>query len=125
MKTVIKFTVAAMFALVCGWFLISQYMEAHKWERSQPGDNESYAHKIKRYRAGADAALPAAITNAVVGLRTILTQRTETYDDNFNKWTARAEVEFINPVGGVERTNLDFGSSPSGQMSWYKKQIQP
>jgi hypothetical protein len=115
--------VAVVFAGACAWFLYAQYADAHKWEKTKPGDNETYAHKIKRYRAGADAALPPAITNAVVGLRTILSARTETYDDNFTKWTAEAEVEFINQVGGVERTNIHFGfSGLGGEPSWLPAQ---
>ena len=123
MKAALKYAVAIVFAGACAWFLYAQYADAHKWEKTQLGDNETYAHKIKRYRAGADAALPPAITNAVVGLRTILSARTETYDDNFTKWTAEAEVEFINQVGGVERTNIHFGfSGLSGEPSWWPAQ---
>ncbi len=64
------------------------------------GDNETYQHKLARYRAGADAALRTECTNVVTGLRTIIQQRTETYDNNFTKWSATATVEFIN-VGEV------------------------
>jgi hypothetical protein len=75
---------------------------------ARPDDGESYPHKLNRYRVDADQAVRKGITNQVVGLRQIISQRADTSDENFMKWTATATVEFINPVGGVDRTNLDF-----------------
>jgi hypothetical protein len=87
------------------------------------GDNESYAHKLARYRAGADEALISECTNVVIGLRTIIQHNTETYDHNFTKWTGSATVEFINMVGGVERTNLEFIFDPNidRKPRWFQK----
>jgi hypothetical protein len=86
-----------------------------------PGDNESYADKLARYRAGADAAARAACTNEVTGLRGIINLDTDTTDNNFTKWTATATVEYINQIGGVDRTNLAFRFDPgfTGQPTWF------
>ena len=72
------------------------------------GDNESYKHKLARFRDDAEQLVREACTNEVVGLRQIIKLRADTYDDNFMKWKASATVEFINHVGGVDRTNLVF-----------------
>ena len=106
-----------LFALVGKIYYDRQHID------SAPGDNEKYPHKLARYRTGADAALAAECTNVVVGLRLILNQRTETFDDNFTKWVGTATVEFINALGGMERTNLEFRFDPgySGEPRWFKK----
>jgi hypothetical protein len=49
----------------------------------------------------------------------ILSASTQTYDDNFTKWTASAKVEYINSVGGVDRTNIQFSfGALRGQPAW-------
>ncbi len=84
------------------------------------GDNKSYADKITRYRAGAGAAVRSACTNEIIGLRGIISLDVQTYDDNFKKWTATATVEYINHIGGVDRTNLSLRFDPvSGQPAWF------
>jgi hypothetical protein len=72
------------------------------------GDNESYSHKANRFRAGADNAVLAACTNYTVGLKSIISLQCDTDDNNFLNWTATATVEYINTVGGIERTNYEF-----------------
>jgi hypothetical protein len=127
MKTALKivFVIMLIAAPIAVWVARIHYAneQLKSWSfGTDIGDNEKYPHKLARYRSAADEALLAACTNYTVGLRSILYQRVETYDNNFMKWTAKATVEFINPVGGVERTNLDFGSSPiAGRMDWLKK----
>jgi hypothetical protein len=123
MKAAIKYGIAGIVALLALWFLVSSYRDAHRgYTNTDPGDNESYAHKVKRYPSGAEAALPPAITNAVVGLRTILSRHTDTLGDNFTKWSATATVEFINKHGGVERKTVDFTfGAMSGQPDWWPK----
>jgi len=86
------------------------------------GDNESYPHKLARYRAGAEQAVREECTNQVIGLRSIIDEHTVTYDDNFMKWTASATVEYINSVGGVGRTNLEFNTTTMmGDIAWVQK----
>jgi hypothetical protein len=85
-------------------------------------DNESYPHKLMRFRADAEQSAREACTNEVVGLRQIIYLHEDTTDDNFMKWTASATVEFINSVGGVERTNLDFKfGTINGETYWLQK----
>lgn len=82
--------------------------------------NESYAHKVARYRAGADEALRIACTNDVVGLRSIISAGVDSSADNFMQWTARATADYVNHFGGVDRTNLVFKpSSIDGRFCWF------
>jgi hypothetical protein len=90
---------------------------------TSPGDNESYAAKLARYRASAEDTARAECTNEITGLRNIITLDVETSDDNFRNWTATATVEFINQIGGVDRTNLVLQFNPAGwtQTGWSHK----
>jgi|ERR1035437_2279860 hypothetical protein len=72
------------------------------------GDDNSFAHRLAWFRAGADFAVRTACTNDVTGLRQIISVDASTYDDNLAKWKASATVEFINHIGGVDRTNLYY-----------------
>jgi hypothetical protein len=111
--------IVAIFVAERAW----QQKELTRFSTTGPGDNESHGDKVARYRAGADAALREACTNAVIGLRSIIAMRGYTADDNFMKWTGSAKVEFFNQIGGVERTNLNFKFVPSlaGQANWFVK----
>jgi hypothetical protein len=90
---------------------------------TSPGDNESYASKLARYRASAESAARAECTNEVTGLRNIINLDVETSDANFRNWSATATVEFINQIGGVDRTNLVLQFYPAGwtQTGWSPK----
>jgi hypothetical protein len=111
----ILFCLLAAAALLCGCKKSADFM-------AQADDNEKYPHKLARYRASAEAGVRDACTNYTVGLRGILYLRADTSADNFMQWTAKATVEFINPVGGVDRTNLEFKPSVmGGQMRWFQK----
>jgi hypothetical protein len=119
-----KYAIAIVFTGLAIWFLVATLMavnhRGHEFDLTGPGDNETYAHKVARYRAGADAALPSAITNAVVGLRLILNQHTDTTDNNFQNWTAESTVEFINNSGGVERKTFKFTfGAGGGSPNWW------
>ena len=92
-------------------------------QMTTPGDNESYSSKLARYRAGAESAARAACTNEVTGLRGIISLDVQTSDANFMNWTAAAVVEYINQIGGVNRTNLELKFNPgyTGQPTWFRK----
>jgi hypothetical protein len=70
--------------------------------------DNNFQHRIEWFRAGADFAIRTACTNDVVGLRQIISTDRDTGADDLRRWHGRATVEFINPVGGVERTNLFY-----------------
>src|ERR1035437_1945985 len=72
------------------------------------GDDNSFAHRLAWFRAGANFAVRTACTNDVTGLRQIISVDASIDDENFVKWKASATVEFINHIGGVDRTNLYY-----------------
>lgn len=85
--------------------------------------NESYDHKLARYRHEAPTALLLACTNYIPGIHAIISTSIQSYDKNFMKWTASASLDYINAFGGIQRTNLDFNFDPglSGKAAWFRK----
>ena len=69
---------------------------------------ESRDARIARFKAEAVVSQRQRCTNMVTGLRSIISARIDESSGNPCQWTGSAVVEFINPVGGVERTNLTF-----------------
>jgi hypothetical protein len=57
----------------------------------------------------AEESLREAATNAVPGIRLILITDFDCASGRLMDWHAHAKVDFVNRLGGVERTNLYFG----------------
>jgi hypothetical protein len=124
----LKIILALTLCALAVWFAIRTWHETAKGNQGElsltrPGDNESYPDKIARYRAGAELAARVACTNEVVGLRNIINLDLDTAADNFMNWKAFATVEYINQIGGVDRTNLELKFDPgyTGVPTWFKK----
>jgi hypothetical protein len=62
----------------------------------------------KRFQTEAQAALLDQCTNAIVGLNRIIRKTTVLTDADPNKWTAEVTAEYVNHIGGVDRTTLPF-----------------
>ena len=91
----------------------------------QEGDSgyESYAHKLNRYRTSAENLVRVACTNEVTGLRQFISMDVSPYGQNVKEWKATATVEFINHLGGIDRTNLEFQfDTLGGDFGCYKKE---
>ena len=79
------------------------------WQQIQDGYGyESYDHKLNRYRKSAESLVRAACTNEVTGLRQFISMDISTYGQNVKEWKATATVEYVNHLGGIDRTNLEF-----------------
>jgi hypothetical protein len=61
-----------------------------------------------RLQSEADSRLSEKTTNAIVGLRTVVTRDTDFLNGDPNTWTAIVTADFINRLGGVERTSVPF-----------------
>jgi hypothetical protein len=62
-----------------------------------------------RWRQEAPESVRKECTNAVVGFHRVVEARIDDYPSNNPKdWSGYAVVEFVNKVGGIERTNLPF-----------------
>ena len=69
---------------------------------------ESRDDRIARFKIEAALSQRQSCTNMVTGLRSIIRASIDDSSGNPCEWTGSAVVEFINPIGGVERTNLAF-----------------
>ena len=47
-------------------------------------------------------------TNKVVGLNRIIALNLDDHGSNVSQWRAEATLEYVNSIGGVQRTNLNF-----------------
>lgn len=118
MKTFFTVILAGLVGLLI-WGIVSSLRDPGRLKMPV---SETYADKVSRYRVGADHELRSACTNAVTGLRFIVDTQASTSADNFMTWTATATVEYINHLGGVDRTNLAFKASSIGeQFYWSRK----
>jgi hypothetical protein len=103
---------------LAGWIYKYKYDEQVK---SMGGFNipelhkpETPAQRDERNQIEAKAIFASAITNDVVGWhRTIKQDCWIGYGTSPNTWWATATVEFVNKVGGIERTQIYYRFKPS------------
>jgi len=62
----------------------------------------------RRFQSEAETEMFKECTNVVVGLTRIIHSSVLDADDNPQQWTGAITAEFVNRLGGVERTNLLF-----------------
>jgi len=96
---------------LAAWVLLAMgivgFFGFKSWRDSHTG-YVSYAQRLDRYRAVAEQAVRINCTNHVIGLRQFIRMDVSTYDQNVKQWKASATVEYINHLGGIDRTNLEF-----------------
>lgn len=81
------------------------------WWRSQYSQMpkpESEAQQKSRLQSEADGEMLKECTNVVVGLSRIIRSSVWNADDNPYKWAGDVTAEYVNHVGGIERTNVFF-----------------
>lgn len=93
------------------------------WWRSQYAQvpkSETELQQKARLQAESEGEMLKECTNVIVGLNRIIRSSVTATDENPYRWTGEATLEFVNRVGGVERTNLFFrfgtDTGPDGQM---------
>jgi hypothetical protein len=104
-----KVVVAAILVLLI-WITVSGLvrMQSERAREDAKWQPEDRSKLLTRLRAGADAVVREYCSNTVVGITRIVRTDLDTLEDNPAKWSGNAVAEFINRVGGVERTNLPF-----------------
>ena len=74
----------------------------------------------QRFQTEAETEMLKECTNAVVGLTRIIHTSVLDAEDNPQQWTGTVTAEFVNRMGGIERTNVPFKFStdtgPDGLM---------
>jgi hypothetical protein len=78
---------------------------------------ESREGRLKRFHHEAGTSLQAACSNDVVGFSRTIRSSVRDDGDNPALWTADVTLEFVNKVGGIERTNLPFYFRQNGMSS--------
>ena len=74
------------------------------------GEQKPEAHykRMERFKSEAEVALAMECTNQIVGLSRIIEKHIADSDDDPDKWTASVTAEFVNHLGGIDRTNVPF-----------------
>jgi len=81
------------------------------WSRSQFAQvpkPETESQTTSRLQSEAEIEMLKESTNAIVGLNRIIRTSVSNRDENPYRWAGEVVAEFINRVGGVERTNIFF-----------------
>lgn len=71
-------------------------------------DEMDATEQMKYCRAQTDAAIREACTNAVPGIHAFVNVSADDASDAIVKWKGSAEFDYVNSVGGIDRTNLQF-----------------
>jgi hypothetical protein len=104
------------FVLLVGFILFLGYKYYHGIQQynrvvdsmGDPRSKEESGPRAARLRTDAPEVLRKACLEAVTGFTRIIEPALSDYDENPYNWTAAPTCEFINRLGGVERTNLLF-----------------
>ena len=93
---------------------------------------ESELQQKSRWQSEAALEMLKECTNVIVGLSRIIHQSVLNADDNPQQWSGAITAEYINHMGGIERTNVPFKFSTDtgtdGLMhvhSWLDSGTQP
>jgi hypothetical protein len=82
------------------WWRSSQYSQVPK--------PETELQQQARLQSESEGEMLKECTNVIIGLTRIIHSSVTMSDDIPYKWTGRVTLEYINRVGGIERTNLFF-----------------
>ncbi|MDB6109176.1 MAG: hypothetical protein JWR69_926 [Pedosphaera sp.] len=74
---------------------------------SVPAKESAYEAK-HRLMEEAESKMLQELTNTVTGFKFLVSHYVSSTNANPSEWTGNATAEFVNTVGGVERTNLPF-----------------
>ena len=124
MKT-FKYAVAGLFAILGIWLLISTWADIQNSIRG-PIRIQTHIDKptIADFRAEAPRRMLEECTNNVVGLSRIISVTVQDWDEQPSNWTGHVTAEFMNTMGGVGRTNIDYWFDPHGGIDVFKTAYQ-
>jgi DNA-directed RNA polymerase subunit RPC12/RpoP len=101
------FAVCFVLLTICGIvFFIKKNHEFNEHIAKIERERNEYPEKI-RYEKEAEAEMLKECSN-YVGFVRVLDHYVISHDNLVSNWTASANIDFVNKVGGVERTNLLF-----------------
>jgi hypothetical protein len=109
---------ATVFILIAlGIVLVAGISRFREWQDENPAaDNyERPYERHLRMQEQAKAAFERAITNDVIGYQRTIEKFCSNSDDDFNRWWGEAKIDYVNRVGGVERTNIYYRFKAAGR----------
>jgi hypothetical protein len=77
-------------------------------ERLDTPPTETRLEEHIRWMSEARGAVLTAVSNDAIGLSRVIDCNISDYDDDVRKWKAVVTFEFVNRVGGIERTNYPY-----------------
>lgn len=121
-KNYSKIIASLVFVLAVAIVASIGYMQNKRAEKNRLDEEQEFQQwdtpSLEKLQANAKNSLFELCSNDVVGLRRIVTTDFDFNDNNPTNWRARANVEFVNTVGGVERKDawyvFDIVTNSSG-----------
>jgi hypothetical protein len=96
------------FKFLC-WLVFAAFMVRVGWIVTAPPSEAQRALVLKwQRRAGAEALVRGRLAQDQIGLQRVISCTIDDSDEDANQWTAVAVVDFVNHMGGVDRTNLFY-----------------
>lgn len=87
---------------------LERRLAAYDASHPRPETADQHFHRLQ---SEALALVLPQCTNAIVGLHRVITQDLALRDPNPNQWSAQVTAEFVNRMGGIERTTLPLAFS--------------
>lgn len=87
-------------------FILVMVLSLVQANRSYPIREMTLREELAELRAQMDAGMPGALSNYVVGITRIVDVYKNFDAENIGRWKAEATVEYVNIVGGIQRTSL-------------------
>jgi hypothetical protein len=108
MKKAGNYLGAIVLLAIAGWLWHARIQARKDLYPTDPHDSESASQRMARLHREAPGVVLEACTNEIPGLKQIIHLNVYDGDPLTTRWTADATVDYINHLGGVDRTNLQF-----------------
>lgn len=81
-------------------------------------DGPGYSDKLTLWRSQAELLMLGRSSNDVAGFNRLVNSHVDTSGGNVNSWSGEVTADYINHVGGIDRTNLHYAfDSVMGDLS--------
>ena len=88
---------------------VALWLWHYKYQQFNPSsDGKTPDQKMTRWRSSAQPLMLAQATNDVPGLNRLVDFHLDTAGRSLNTWSGDVAADFVNHVGGIDRTNLHY-----------------
>jgi hypothetical protein len=100
--------------------ILAWSFKLHELNDAAPRQDESYSQKIDRWRSSAELLMLKQSSNDVVGFSRLVDSHIDTLADNVRSWSGEVTVDYVNHLGGIDRTNVRYAfDSALGNLSCF------